>query len=445
MPRSILLVSAACAALLVPERAAAQANSNAVTAAGDAFGFSNGDEAVGIYDETSVRGFNLEAAGNYRLNGTYFVRNSGVSGFFVENTTVRIGFNTLSLLLPGPSGVVDYRLRDPARGEKDASTVGLDVYSQPYAEVHLKHRSADDRFSYSLGAGRVFDVRDTQGGRDGESLLVAGAGRLTFGPARSQFFLGEYQYERAGSFRVAPSGDTLPPRIRRGRYLGQDWSREEGQRRIAGSLIDLNLSEQVGIGGTVAFSQEDPTRGFTQLFDEFRADGTARASMIAVPQQRSTAWSGELRAHVERPSGHLVQRIDLTLRARVQRARIGGSRVLNLGRASFGEPPPEQPAPTLKDEAANLRNDVDQWGVGLTYRASIGDRLRINVGVLRTDYRKAVVGADRTRQTGRTTPWLYNAELAWKVTNGLDIYGSYSRGLEEAGVAPPTAPIATRF
>jgi hypothetical protein len=39
----------------------AQADANATKAAGDAFGFRSGDDSVGIYDETSVRGFNLEA------------------------------------------------------------------------------------------------------------------------------------------------------------------------------------------------------------------------------------------------------------------------------------------------------------------------------------------------------------------------------------------------
>lgn len=80
---------------LVPGVANAQATSNAITSANDAFGFRRGDEAVGIYDETSARGFNLESAGNYRIHGTYFVKNSGVSSFFLESTAVRIGFNTL--------------------------------------------------------------------------------------------------------------------------------------------------------------------------------------------------------------------------------------------------------------------------------------------------------------------------------------------------------------
>jgi iron complex outermembrane receptor protein len=439
MLRDYIILGAAGSALLMATPAAGQATANAVTGAGDAFGFRNGDEAVGIYDETSVRGFNLEAAGNYRIEGSYFVRNSGVSHFFLENTTVRIGYNTLGAILPGPSGVVDYRLRDPARGERDSLTVGLDQYAQPYTELHLKHRSRDDRASYSIGVGRVFNVRDAQGGRGGESLLVAGTARLSAGPVTGRVFFGEYQYERAGGFRIAADGDALPPRIERGRYLGQPWARESGQRRIAGVLADVSTSASSGIGATAVVSQEDPTRGYTQIFAAMRPDRTIAARVVAVPQQRSTAWSGELRAHVARTTGRLAQRVDVTFRGRVQRARIGGAQVVDLGRAAFGEAPAETARPVLDPDAANLRDRVEQFGVGLTYRAAFDGRVRVNVGALQTDYRKSFTAADGRVETGRSAPLLYNAGLAWRVGRDVEIYGSYSRGLEEAGVAPAVA------
>lgn len=88
---------------MMAEHAAAQATANAVAVAEDAFGSTEGDESVGIYDQTSVRGFSLEAAGNYRINGRYFVKNAGVSNFFLEKSIVRIGYNALALDHPGPS------------------------------------------------------------------------------------------------------------------------------------------------------------------------------------------------------------------------------------------------------------------------------------------------------------------------------------------------------
>jgi iron complex outermembrane receptor protein len=418
--------------------ALAQANANAVAQASDAFGFRSGDDAVGIYDESSVRGFSLEAAGNYRLNGSYFVRNSGVSSFFLESTTVRVGYNTLNSRLPGPSGVVDYRLRDPKAGEPSFVTIGLDAYSQPYADLHLKHRRADGRGSYSAGIGAVFDVRDQQGGTGGESILLAGTGRLALGEGTAQVFAGEYQYERPGQWRFAAAGDALPPKVERGRFLGQRAATEKGQRRIAGVLLDSSTAGRTGVGATAVFSQEDPTRAFTQIFSDLRPDGTARAVLIATPQQRSTAWSGELRAHHELASEGLAQRFDLTLRGRLSRSRFGGSRIVDLGRAPFGEPLAQQPRPEPTD-SARLADEVDQWGLGLTYRASWRERLRLNLGVLRTDYRKVFAAGDGAQRRSRAQPWLYNIGAMWRLGPATELYGSYSRGLEEAGVAPASA------
>ena len=417
----------------------AQADANATRAAGDAFGFRSGDDSVGIYDETSVRGFNLEAAGNYRVNDSYFVRNSGVSSFFLESTTVHIGYNTLTSLLPGPSGVVGYRLRDPARAEPSSLTVGLDPYGQPYADLLVKHRAEDDRFSYSAGIGRVFEVHDLQGGAGGGSWLFGGAGRISLGPARAHAFLGEYEYERPGQYRVRPDSEALPAELPQEQFLGQDWALERGQRRIAGVLVDAPTGQHTGVGGTVVFSQEDPSRGYAQIFEDFRGDGTVRSLMLAIPQQRSTAWSGELRSHWQRAGTRWDQRLDLALRGRRSRARFGGVQGFDLGRVQFGDRPEPIEAPDIDDAAARLHDAVDQWGLGLTYRAHLHDKVRLNLGALRTDYRKTFVAADGARLQTRTQPWLYNAGAAWKPIPKLELYGSYSRGLEEAGVAPATA------
>lgn len=438
MYRYILAACTGVAVASFSSPAIAQANANAVTGATDAFGFRNGDEAVGIYDETSVRGFNLEAAGNYRINGTYFVRNSGVSSFFLENTTVRIGYNTLSTILPGPSGIVDYRLRDPRHGEPDALTVSLDVYSQPYAEIHLKQRSEDDRSSHSVGASRVFDIRDAQGGSGGASLLLAGVSRFDLGPATARLLFGEYQYERAGQFRVGTGTDRLPPELDRGRFLGQDWAREEGQRRIAGLLMDTDGLAS-GIGATLVFSQEDPTRAFTQVFSAPDAQGLTRGSVIAVPQQRSTAWSGELRARRGWSSGAMHHRVDLTLRGRHQFARLGGSRLIDLGVVAFGDRPPQSVAPIFDGPGAVMRDEVDQWGVGLSYRAEIAERFRLNTGILKTNYEKTFTGIDVASQVSQTRPVLYNINGSWLLSPRLEVFGGFNRGLEEAGVAPAVA------
>lgn len=438
--RYFAVVGIALGSSVAASPAFAQANANAVVRAGDAFGFRSGDESVGIYDESSVRGFNLEAAGNYRLNGTYFVRNSGVNSFFVESTTIRIGYNTLSSILPGPSGVVDYRIRDPKPKEPSLFTAGLDVFAQPYAELHLKGAGSDLRSSYSLGVGRVFQVRDLQGGSGGSTLTLGGAARLTRGAVVGQAFAGAFAFTTPGQYRISASPSALPPRIERGRFLGQEWADNEGVRLVAGVLADTQLSPQVGVGATIVAAKGDIERSFTQLFSDIRTDGTVRSVIFANRDQAQGTRSAELRAHyAPRASGKLSHRFDLSLRYRKSTARFGGTRSIDLGRSEFGEPTVEIPEPALTGATSNLNDKVDQWGLGLTYRGEFGKVLSVNLGALRTAYRKTFTPVTGAPRRERALPLLYNAGLAWRALDKVEVYGSYARGLEESGVAPATA------
>jgi iron complex outermembrane recepter protein len=417
----------------------AQATSNATLEADDAFGYTVGDDTVGIYDQSSVRGFDLESAGNYRINGTYFVKSSGVSNFFVESTAIRIGYNTIQLNLPGPSGVVDYRLRDPKRDEPSLLTIGLDEFAQPFADLNFKHRSQDERFSTSLGLGLVFKSRNEQGG-EGSSWLVAGTARADIGSSgKARLFFGEYDYGRQGKFRVALDGDALPSRIERGQYLGQQWARSKGQRRIAGLLIDGDLGDGWSAGATGVFSQEDPSRRFSQFFTAHRADGTVQSTLIASPQQRATAWSGELRVGWQGRTGELSHKLSALGRLRLSRSRFGGDAVIDLGRVEYGVKPAAQIAPNLSANSADLRDNVDQFGVGLAYQGTYSDWLRINAGVLRSEYSKQFTASDGSQTSSKSTPLLFNLGLLAKVSSGIEVYGSYTKGLEESGTAPDSA------
>jgi len=423
---------------LWPLPALAQADANPVKSAGDAFGHKRGDEAIGLYDERSVRGFNLEAAGNYRLNGTYFVKNAGVSNFFIDSSTVRIGYNTLATLLPGPSGVVDYRLRDPQPGEKSLATATYDVYGQPIAELNFRGAAAAGTHSYSLGISRNFDVRNAQGGKGGEDLLVGGIARFTAGSTRIQMFAGEYQYRRRGEFRVIPGTNTLPERIERGTYLGQSWAFDEGQRRIAGLLVDRGVSAHSGIGATVAFGQEDPTRAFAQFFRVENGENRTSAQLLAIPQQRSTSWSSELRAFLESPRGRTHHRVDLFARYRRSLAHFGGAQTYSLAPGRLGERPADIAEPDLGGLEAGQQIVVLQTGLGGTYRGTFGKGLRINAGVLQSFYRKryeAAAGESRSR----SAPLVYNLGASLPLSRSVEVFASYARGLEEAGVAPGSA------
>lgn len=427
---SLLMVSVSTAAL-------AQANENAVTDADDAFGFTSGDETVGIYSEQSVRGFDLEAAGNYRVNGRYFVKSSGVSSFFIDTTTVQIGYNTFGVDQPGPSGVVNYKLRDPAPGTPSLITVGMDPHTSPYIDALFKYASKDGRLSGTAGLGIVTDSRNDQGGEQ-SSWLLGGTVKMKYGKGSSlQFFGGEYDYKRHGTFIVRTDGSFLPKEIERGKFIGQNWAREQGQRRIAGALLEQKFGRDWQLDATAVFSQEDPTSAYTQVLTLAPDSDSANSIVIASPHQKATAWSSEIKLSRTLSRDRMKHRFAANLRGRLSRKQLGGEELISLNNVQFGQRGETTTAPTLAGRA-DLRDEVDQWGMGLSYQLAWADTFQLNAGLLRSDYLKRF-STPTTDSRTQSKPWLYNIGMAYKPTAGIELYGSYSRGLEEAGTAPANA------
>jgi len=132
---SLFLGAAACACVAPPSAALAQ---DAGGSSDDAFGKLVGLESIGLYDESQVRGFSLENAGNYRIEGNYYAR--VVPPFYLIRaaSTVRIGVNALRYDFPAPSGVLEYDLRRAPPGEGLTIEAGTRGYSGPFADIDRK-------------------------------------------------------------------------------------------------------------------------------------------------------------------------------------------------------------------------------------------------------------------------------------------------------------------
>lgn len=418
----------------------AQSSSNAVKNADDAFGASAWGESIGIYDEFSVRGFSLEAAGNYRINGRYFVRNSGLNQYFVERSDVRIGYNTLGLDFPGPSGVFDYRLRNPGPKSRSSINFGIETYEQPFVEVFGQYGRDDGKLSGSFGLRVTPRNGDEQGGR-GDDKTVGGTVR--FAPSdnvRMQAFFGGFNYRRDGRFGILlPAAATrLPNEIERGEYLGQPWAENTGYRRIAGGILELGGDEGWRGGASVFYSADTPTLSFSQLYQLTGVGETARSIVFASPERPSRSYSGEANFGWRGRIGATEHDINGHLRVRDSVAIRGGDLRIDAGTVVLGNRSAELPAPNTSALRANLRDDITQDSVGLSWQGR-NDTWRWNLGVLRTNYEKRFSIAEGGSTRREASPTLYNAGLAWRMNDRFELYGSLSRGLEEAGVAPAAA------
>ncbi len=93
---SLFALSASTAAAQQPPAqpitaAGNRAGENAVRQAGDAFGTVIGQEEVGLYDDSDVRGFSPRVAGNVRIAGLYFDPVFFPSDRISGSTVIRVG------------------------------------------------------------------------------------------------------------------------------------------------------------------------------------------------------------------------------------------------------------------------------------------------------------------------------------------------------------------
>ena len=70
---------------------AQRADDTAVKSAEDAFGTSIGTENIGLYRPVEVRGFSAIDAGNIRLDGLYFDRQTDLAPLIAPGQTMPVG------------------------------------------------------------------------------------------------------------------------------------------------------------------------------------------------------------------------------------------------------------------------------------------------------------------------------------------------------------------
>ena len=214
--------------------------------------------------------------------------------------------------------------------------------------------------------------------------------------------------------------------VRRGTPIG-------GRTKTPGSSLGEQTTLRLG-----AFHSEGTSRStFAALFVGLTRDGHAEHIIIADPPRSYASDSAELRlaqGFAEGPRRHLLL---ATVRARSVESRYGGSDVFDFGQTRIDAPgPATEPTPRF---GSVTRDSVRQWSWGLSYSVNWQDLGDVSVGVLQTDYRKAVSTPGSPSAASRDAPLLWNASLAMNLGPSLVAYASHTLGLEESGQASDVA------
>lgn len=413
----------------------AAAQDSAVRSAADAFGERVGIEQLGLYNEGQVRGFDLNNSGAYRIEDAYFSRAAPINDPVLAGVGVRVGVNAAALAYPAPSGVVNYRLREPAARNSLTLGGGVRDYRTPTVEANGSWSDAAGRFG--LAGGIVWrPVARWGAGTEGDAVDAGLVGRLALAEGHVlRAFASAYVRDYDGDYAFKSADGAVPPDARRTHEYSPVWARVEAMNANMGVLYDGELA-----GWSVDLA------AFRSIFDtertdftlvETRADGTAEATLFLSPPKRNVSDSGEARISRVFGTGPVDHLVSASLRGRRSEVELASSLAVPLGPLTLATDvaPSEEPAWS----GSRGLDVVEQVTGSLGYGLAWGDRLQVRLGVHRTRYEKDVltIAGVRTRGTEETT--LYNASAVVGLTGRTALFGSWVTGLEESGVAPQSA------
>ena len=413
-----------------------RANENVVTAADDAFGVSVGNEKIGLYSPTDVRGFSPASAGNIRIEGLSVTEHGGFNPRIAGGSTIRVGLTAQGYPFPAPTGIADYALRSSGT-EAVLSPI---VYAGPFNTLAF---DLDGQFPIvgdrlSVAGGVSYRYEENFRGEDSR-IFQAGAvlrWRPTDKVEVKSFYARTAFNDDLDIGNIFTGGPFLPPNVDR-RYFGLDWTKTEVERQFYGSAGTVQLSDAWQVRAGLFRSENLVELNPVELYRNVQPDGSAQRTVVTTKDQTAKSTSGELRSSYSITEGERRHTIHLAARGRQTRREFGGADVRDLGVANLGERtdiarPDFEFGPLTKDE-------VRQFTGGLGYELRWPGVAELTLGVQRTDYEKTTRGPDRPVLRTKNSPWLYNGTLAIHLSDKLVAYAGYTRGLEDSATAPADA------
>lgn len=418
-----------------PEAQAQRTQENVITSASDAFGTSIGNETIGLYRDSNVRGFSPITAGNRRIEGLYFdLGGNGLTPRWTSRSVVRVGLPSLNYPFPAPSGIVDYSLRPSGDATEASAAIGLSEFGGYFAEVDARLSIEPDRLGAAIGGH--YQRRYFADGRHGDYFALA-----LLPTVRGERFSVTPFWSFAHSKVDAPpllitSGPTLPPEIEGGDFINQKWANSVQRSQTYGLVGRYELSDRLALRLGAFESRSVRPRTYNELFTNVQPDGSATDIMVASPRLPARWTSGEARLSWVSDGTRFDQAIHLSLRGRDKRLEGGGSATVVLGLGQIGEYVP-RPEPDFHFTEPTI-NSVRQWTAGLAYIGRLEGVGEFNVGLQKIGYRSTIERSGHSATT-RSNPWLYNAMIAATPLKWLAIYGGYTRGIEETAGPPQSA------
>lgn len=423
------------AVLIVFPAYAQRAGENAVTQADDAFGTAVGNERIGIYNENNVRGFSPIQAGNERIEGLYFDKVGDANDRIQASSRIRVGIAAQGFAFPAPTGIVDFSLRTP--GDR----AGLSTFTEgnSWGTYNLQFDAVMPfTKAFSLGGGVGTDHNlFPDGGANYESNIGVLARWLPLPELEIlPFWSRKDTYIRKVGEVYQPAGDFLPNPMPGRHFFGPEWATHRDFSYNYGLLMNFTLSSWRARLGIFRSEFASPKNSFPQLT---HLDGTGRGELeVKVsPSSYLGSNSGEFRLEKTFGTARFAQRLILSLRGRNWNGRYGNSITADVGPQTINQ---YITAPKPGISFAPLIHDhVDESWIGLGYQVAWQNRLQMSLGVQKARYHKRTVAPGGEATELNVAPWLLTGSATGDLTSSVQIFGSFTQGLEENGIAPSNA------
>jgi iron complex outermembrane receptor protein len=407
-----------------------------VSQAEDAFGERIGTEQLGLYSESQVRGLSLQSAGNYRIDGHYFVRAAQLPDSVLSGVSIHVGTSALRTDFPSPAGVVGLRLKKAPAGVSGVGVeTGFRKYETPFAQVDAWYVSDQGALSVAGGAYATSDANYGDG-TQGDEYNIGAVPQWRVGGLTLTGLASWSRRRYNGDYRFVSAVDSLPPTLEGADLFGPPWA------RFATTTINAGLAaEHPGIAGwhlrgsTFLSEYDEPAADFTIL--ETDATLRARATTSLIQRQRSRSVSSELSAGRRFALRSTANRIYATVRHRQSDSLSTSGETFELGIVDLLRPI-YAPRPQLLGSAAYRETSVEQLTAGLGWELNVTAGLQARLGAQRSYYSKAVASAEAV-DSAEDSPWLFDAAVISEINDNWLAYGSFTRGLQEQGVAPRNA------
>lgn len=418
------------------DASAQRAAENVVRSVSDAFGASVGNEQIGLYSVTNVRGFSPAAAGNVRIEGLFIDRATrDFSNRLIDGSAIRAGLGAQGYPLPAPTGIADFSLRRVAEDPTQSIILERSAYGGVLVAADFQARWRDS-VETSFGVG--YQEREVGDGSTDKAASVGGNIRYAPSDLAEVTVFVDYIEELGNQFsqRYFTGGPWLPPRVKPLQFVGQPWVEFEGPRYNAGLITAYrpgNWEYRLG----VFRSSRDRNLQSAQLYVDVQPDGTARRQSALGPPPTLLSDSMEARATRYVLEGPRKHSITANVRALQRQRDYGGTVGIDLGEGNINIPVYFEKPEVETGELT--RESVEQVTLGLSYDLQWENIGQLNIGVQQSDYTRDVSAPDSPTLSVEEDPFLFNVTANAPLGERIVAYGGIVRGFEESPVAPSSA------